>query len=196
VEEKPANSTPMLREFLARHDLTCERCGYNLRNITEPLCPECGYVIPRPGTDDLNRDAEGTRPSHRLWCIHCGTDVRGVEGEECPGCGKSLAVKRLRGRPRETARLFPTVPMSYLCLCGLCLLLIGWWVSMTVAKPTLLTARMYGALLVLALPLGALWVWAANRRALEERGWYGRVVVSALTGGLTCLMLGLWLMRT
>ena len=28
-------------------DIDCLRCGYNLRGLTEPRCPECGYVNDR-----------------------------------------------------------------------------------------------------------------------------------------------------
>jgi len=30
-----------LREFVEGRDVACPRCGYNLRDLTEPVCPEC-----------------------------------------------------------------------------------------------------------------------------------------------------------
>src|SRR5690242_20481338 len=34
-----------LRAFLAERDAPCPACGYNLRGIEEPLCPECGGTV-------------------------------------------------------------------------------------------------------------------------------------------------------
>lgn len=31
----------MLLEFVCERDVPCPRCGYNLRNLTQPVCPEC-----------------------------------------------------------------------------------------------------------------------------------------------------------
>jgi hypothetical protein len=31
----------MLLEFVRDRDIECPRCGYNLRNLTRPACPEC-----------------------------------------------------------------------------------------------------------------------------------------------------------
>jgi len=33
--------TAMLLEFLRDHDAPCPVCGYNLRALTRPVCPEC-----------------------------------------------------------------------------------------------------------------------------------------------------------
>jgi hypothetical protein len=100
---------PLLRMHLESHDYPCEQCGYNLRNIQEPFCPECGTVIPRPTTDDLNQSLIGTRPDHRLWCIHCRYPVHNFEGDHCPACGKSLVMqattepdRRILGVPART----------------------------------------------------------------------------------------------
>jgi hypothetical protein len=37
--------TAMLVEYLGDHDAECPLCGYNLRGLTEPRCPECGKGI-------------------------------------------------------------------------------------------------------------------------------------------------------
>lgn len=31
----------LLLWFLHERDVTCPRCGYNVRNLTQPVCPEC-----------------------------------------------------------------------------------------------------------------------------------------------------------
>ncbi len=33
---------PALAAYLATHDAPCLGCGYNLRGLAEPRCPECG----------------------------------------------------------------------------------------------------------------------------------------------------------
>jgi hypothetical protein len=35
----------MLLEFLREHDAACPVCGYNLRALTRPVCPECGQEL-------------------------------------------------------------------------------------------------------------------------------------------------------
>ena len=37
----PASEADLLIAFLRERDETCPRCGYNLRNLTLPRCPEC-----------------------------------------------------------------------------------------------------------------------------------------------------------
>ena len=34
-----------LRQLLADHDTPCPRCGYNLRGLTAPQCPECAQPV-------------------------------------------------------------------------------------------------------------------------------------------------------
>lgn len=42
----PRNPPPeMLRAFLADHDAPCPVCGYNLRGVILPVCPECESPI-------------------------------------------------------------------------------------------------------------------------------------------------------
>src|SRR2546429_2907613 len=35
----------MLLDFLRDHDADCPVCGYNLRALTRPICPECGHEL-------------------------------------------------------------------------------------------------------------------------------------------------------
>jgi hypothetical protein len=35
----------MLLEFLREYDAACPVCGYNLRALTRPVCPECGQKL-------------------------------------------------------------------------------------------------------------------------------------------------------
>ncbi len=39
--EDPPDDGGLLLAFLADRDVPCPMCGYNLRNLTRPQCPEC-----------------------------------------------------------------------------------------------------------------------------------------------------------
>ena len=46
VHDKPASDeTELLLRFVAHRDHACPRCDYNLRNLTQPVCPECGEEL-------------------------------------------------------------------------------------------------------------------------------------------------------
>ncbi|MEM9662323.1 MAG: hypothetical protein AAF937_08435 [Planctomycetota bacterium] len=39
------NSTDQLKAYLVDRDVPCPGCGYNLRGVAEPVCPECGTLV-------------------------------------------------------------------------------------------------------------------------------------------------------
>jgi LSD1 subclass zinc finger protein len=41
IAPQNADDVAMLLAFLRERDHPCPRCGYNLRNLTQPVCPEC-----------------------------------------------------------------------------------------------------------------------------------------------------------
>lgn len=52
--EQPAHVPPapptsraqdLLLEFLREHEAPCPVCGYNLKSLTRPFCPECGQAL-------------------------------------------------------------------------------------------------------------------------------------------------------
>jgi hypothetical protein len=47
--------TARLLEFLEHHDAPCPVCGYNLRGLTAPRCPECDHAL------ELTVGASGVR---------------------------------------------------------------------------------------------------------------------------------------
>ena len=52
----------------------CEKCGYDLRGLTEPRCPECGHPFPKPAT----------------WtCPACGEEIE-EQFNACWKCGASM----------------------------------------------------------------------------------------------------------
>lgn len=67
-----------LARYLADRDFPCHACGYNLRACTEPFCPECGTVIPRPSI--LARQ-------QAVRCRACGYELGDAPLERCPECG-------------------------------------------------------------------------------------------------------------
>ena len=42
---QPISDEQALLEFLADRDMPCPACGYNLRMLNKPTCPECGLPI-------------------------------------------------------------------------------------------------------------------------------------------------------
>lgn len=45
MNEPPSDETELLLHFLAHRDHACPKCDYNLRNLTRPICPECGEAL-------------------------------------------------------------------------------------------------------------------------------------------------------
>lgn len=41
VRPAPEGADPLLVSFLASRDVPCPACGYNLRGVRDPACPEC-----------------------------------------------------------------------------------------------------------------------------------------------------------
>lgn len=41
LKSSPPDAGTMLLEFVKGRDVECPQCGYNLRNLTKPICPEC-----------------------------------------------------------------------------------------------------------------------------------------------------------
>lgn len=42
---QPDVDNAFLRQYLSTRDCPCPACGYNLRGLTSPLCPECGQFL-------------------------------------------------------------------------------------------------------------------------------------------------------
>lgn len=42
---EPADEVDRLLAFLAGRDVPCPRCGYNLRDLSRPQCPECRHDL-------------------------------------------------------------------------------------------------------------------------------------------------------
>ncbi len=45
MNEPVKDETELLLRFVAHRDHACPKCGYNLRNLTQPVCPECGEEL-------------------------------------------------------------------------------------------------------------------------------------------------------
>jgi hypothetical protein len=44
-EHTPISQEQLLLEFLRNRDVDCPVCGYNLRDLPLPRCPECGEIL-------------------------------------------------------------------------------------------------------------------------------------------------------
>jgi hypothetical protein len=67
----------LAEDWACDRDVPCPRCGYNLRGLRTPRCPECGTVFRWQALLGVS-------------CPRCGTSLRGVDGESCPVCALSL----------------------------------------------------------------------------------------------------------
>lgn len=65
----------------------CYRCGYDIRGIEDPICPECGASTRYRPKEFLNELIEQTRGGGRRFCLTCER-VAEFSGEGvCPHCG-------------------------------------------------------------------------------------------------------------
>ena len=54
LQQTDRTTNDLLRQFLRNRDTPCPICGYNLRELTGHVCPECGKGIElRVGSPDL-----------------------------------------------------------------------------------------------------------------------------------------------
>lgn len=63
-EENPdgrVSERDLLLTFIAERDVPCPACGYNLRQLTQPACPECGLTLKLSVGSDT--------PFKRVWAI-------------------------------------------------------------------------------------------------------------------------------
>ena len=61
IKDEGSTSEQVLLDFLAKHDASCPACGYNLRMLNKPVCPECGLPIKLTVGSDS--------PFKRAWAI-------------------------------------------------------------------------------------------------------------------------------
>lgn len=51
--------------------MPCPGCGYNLRGVAEPVCPECGVALTVAKLDAANSYASGYSRLHLSWFVPC-----------------------------------------------------------------------------------------------------------------------------
>lgn len=62
-DPRQTDDSGRLREYLARNDLECPKCGYQCRGLQSGRCPECAWVL---RWDDLFPDgSEAAEPNTR-----------------------------------------------------------------------------------------------------------------------------------
>lgn len=61
------DDTEHLLGFVASRDVPCPACGYNLRMLSKPICPECGLALKLTvGSDE---------PFRRAWALALGVNA-------------------------------------------------------------------------------------------------------------------------
>lgn len=112
----PRDQQAIFRAYVADHDTPCPGCGYNLRGLSSPRCPECN--------EDLTLDLKLAEPRLSSWLAAVAGAFAGVVG------GGSLLIAMLilsigEGPPPLTgwaAWLFVYLPTGAVVSCGL----VGW----------------------------------------------------------------------
>jgi len=76
----PATTSTAPDWNLVHFDVGCARCGYDLRGLTEPVCPGCALAF----------DWSQAVPLEKLTCTHCGYHLYGLSENRCPECGETF----------------------------------------------------------------------------------------------------------
>ena len=72
----------LLLAFLEDHDMSCLVCGYNLRGLAVPRCPECGTALTQCAGLSILPFHLGRRAIRvHVRCSGCGHDLEGLEAE-------------------------------------------------------------------------------------------------------------------
>jgi hypothetical protein len=197
-DTQPAHSPPTLTRFLAANDSRCDICGYNLRGVEQPFCPECGRVIPRPHVDDVEL-FEG-RAQRRTRCVRCKYPLQSVTGDVCPECGESVYLFTKAKVRRRAGPLIGSLPGSLnaivviaLILLLLCIVKI---VEAALRHSSSSMSAAIGATLLAAAPLAAAVAWTAQKTkiaALPDSS-YSRLLMLSFWGSLGALLCAAWLL--
>jgi rubrerythrin len=76
-----------------RSGLDCPHCGYDLRGMTEPRCPECGRHFILVSPDALRRPPHPPfLATSSMWCPACGTLAGGLMPKHCGHCGRRFTL--------------------------------------------------------------------------------------------------------
>ena len=82
VPAKPSLPRGLPATWVMDRDVHCPTCGYNLRMLREPRCPECGLVF---RWQDLLL----------VPCPRCNENLTAIDGGECPHCQLHLDWQQL-----------------------------------------------------------------------------------------------------
>ena len=136
----------LLTQYLARRDVPCPRCGYNLRDATSDACPECG--------DRLQLQVALVEPRLAAFVTTIVAISIGLGGSalfsliavlEAPGgWWRELVAWLLLGQLALTALALPTILLSrrrirragrlarWIIATLACLLVLGLWIAIVV----------------------------------------------------------------
>ncbi len=157
MDREPINSErDLLGEFLAHRDAPCPGCGYNLRGLREPRCPECNQP--------LRMSVALVEPALGLW-------LAAVLGLGAVGAGAlfmllgvvilSVSESRWRWPRGEEFVLLVLIPAAVLVVDGLAVWWLGarrgrrWFRSLTMTRRAWVAAACWG----LSLSVFAGWLY-------------------------------------
>lgn len=86
--------------------MRCRRCQYELWDLNEPRCPECGRTFALDEWDFSRSDAV-------FACVACGHGLPGAPPTStgpCPACGSAVDPRRVRVRRGPSGKDVPRVP--------------------------------------------------------------------------------------
>lgn len=94
----PSRPAGLPGDWLNQRDVPCPQCGYNLRMLSVPRCPECGSAF-------------RWQQLLRVQCPRCNAALHDVDGEQCPRCALSLDWAALLDQAQmQDARLYEYSP--------------------------------------------------------------------------------------
>lgn len=79
ISQEPSESNSPDWECIP-FDVSCSRCGCDLRGLSEPVCPTCRLIF----------EWSEVAPIEQLTCLHCQYHLYGLTENRCPECGNAF----------------------------------------------------------------------------------------------------------
>ncbi|MEM9415874.1 MAG: hypothetical protein AAGA29_10415 [Planctomycetota bacterium] len=108
----PPDETRALLDYVAQREVGCPRCGYNLRGLTQPNCPECG--------NGLKLTVGSISPINRAWLTMLAALIApaGIGVLSCVGVAMALQYLSADDLvPRDFEQAFAMFAVGYSIAC-------------------------------------------------------------------------------
>ncbi|MFI4860535.1 MAG: hypothetical protein ACIAXF_07645 [Phycisphaerales bacterium JB063] len=108
----PQDETQALLDYVAEREVACPRCGYNLRGLTQPRCPECG--------NGLKLTVGSDSPINKAWLTMVVALIApaGIGMFGCVAVGMSLQYFSPSDLvPRDAEQAFAMFSVGYAIAC-------------------------------------------------------------------------------